>query len=111
MGVRSRAAASCVCRSLVAAVVLTCSHALMWWCGAACRFLGIQLVIVLNQNLALQQQQNQAANGQAAAAAAVPTRNSGSGSVTPLRKQSSGALSPRRVSLQLVVVGYRHCVG
>jgi hypothetical protein len=90
---------------------LTCKHVLLWWCRAACRFLGIQLVIVLNQNLALLQQQNQAAGNGQAAAAAVPTRNSGSGSVTPLRKQSSGALSPRRVSLQLVVVGCRHCVG
>lgn len=66
------------------------------------RFLGIQLVIVLNQNLVLQQQQQQhqaASNGQAAAGAAVQSRGSGSGNATPLKKQSSGPLSPRRVSV------------
>lgn len=60
------------------------------------RFLGIQLVIVLNQNLALQQHlAAAAANGQAAAAHGY---NSSSGSTTPLKKQSSQPLSPRRVS-------------
>ena len=78
--------------------MLTC----MPCCGVlpVYRFLGIQLVIVLNQNLALQQQQHQAAsNGQAAAGAAAQSRSSGSGNATPLKKQSSGPLSPRRVSV------------
>jgi hypothetical protein len=63
-------------------------------CLPANRFLGIQLVIVLNQNYALQQQQQAAANGQAAAEL---RSYSGSGSATPLRKQPSGPMSPRQV--------------
>jgi hypothetical protein len=57
-------------------------------------------VIVLNQNFALQQQQQQqqqqaAANGQASTAL---RSYSGSGSATPLGKQPSGPLSPRKVN-------------
>jgi hypothetical protein len=65
-----------------------------------CRFLGIQLVIVLNQNVALQQQQQlqlqAAVNGQEAAA--VRLTSSTSGGTTPLRKHSSGPLATHKVS-------------
>jgi hypothetical protein len=71
--------------------------------------LGIQLVIVLNQNYALQQQQQAAANGQAAAER---RSYSGSGSATPLRKQPSGPMSPRQVcrSTYLEQQGYHGLV-
>jgi hypothetical protein len=64
-----------------------------------CRFLGIQLVIVLNQNVVLQQQQQlqlqAACNVQEGSA--VRLTSSASGGTTPLRKHSSGPLATHKV--------------